>query len=430
MPCGLIIDSSISTSNFLFGFEIEKTMKSRLKLHFLLSTLYFFLMTSTALATPLFNYFKDREVDFFPVPIVESRPDRGNSYGLMPLILLTDQEKAMKAIFGVIGQYNSVTKFDGAVLAHFYPEADREFIFFAGASSRFAREFSFRFFDPHLTKKIYLECDVLFLKTPFGHFFGLGPLSNKNDQSNYTSRNFYFEPTFGYYLLKHLRTQFGFKYRTTDLLSRAMTQYPDTLGRYGSLPNVIDSSNMIYEVSVIFDNRHAGQISKKGSLAGITYLFSNRVMGSDFSFQGLRFDVVHLFSLLNDSLTTAFRFHVQKIFGRATPFYEMSGLGGPFELRAFTPNRFVDKGKVIFQLEERYKLLDWKLLGIPFEIHTDPFIEVGRVFDAFSHLGFNFWQPVGGLGIRLFVPPNVLGRIDLAFGADGFEVYTVLGYPF
>lgn len=99
-------------------------------------------------------------------------------------------------------------------------------------------------------------------------------------------------------------------------------------------------------------------------------------------------------------------------------------------MRAFTPGRFVDRGKIIFQVEERIRLLKWQLFGIPFEIHTDPFFELGRVFADFSDLNGGHWQPVGGLGLRLKVPPNVVARIDLAYGSDGFELYTMLGYPF
>ena len=99
-------------------------------------------------------------------------------------------------------------------------------------------------------------------------------------------------------------------------------------------------------------------------------------------------------------------------------------------MRAFTPGRFVDQGKIIFQLEERIRILKWKLFDIPFEIYTDPFFELGRVFKEFADLNGENWQTVTGLGLRLKVPPNVVARIDVSYGSDGVELYTQLGYPF
>ena len=377
----------------------------------------------------LFHYFKKHEVDIFPVPVFETRPDKGNSYGLMPVLLLSDDKNAIKAIFAAIGQYNTVTNFDTAALAYFYPEPEQELLFFGEFAQRYAREASVRFFDPHLGK-FYIESDVAYTKTPFGHFFGIGPERAEDDRSNFTSRNFRVDLTGGYYLVDHFRVNLTTRIHTTDLLNRAMTQYDDTLRRYGTLPNVVDSTNWINEISVAFDNRRDREFSKKGSVAEIGFLFSRKELLSDKNFSGFSFEGIHLMNFLSEKMTTALRFHFEQLFGNGIPFYELSTLGGPTELRSFTPLRFVDRGMIVFQIEERIRLFKWKLMGIPFEGYTDPFIELGRVFDSANHLGLDHWQPVGGLGLRLFVPPNVVGRIDFAVGSDGFEIYTALGYPF
>lgn len=376
------------------------------------------------------RYFKQHEIDIFPVPIFETRPDKGNSYGLMPVVLLSDKQNAIKAILAAIGQYNSVTKADFAGLAYFYPTAEREILFFGEAALAYAREVSFRFYDPHFYKKFYLEYDFQYLKTPFGHFFGIGPDRIEANRTNYTSRNFYSDLTTGYYLLDPIRINLGFRFHTTDLLNRAMEQFDDTLRFYGALPQVVDATNLIEEISAVFDNRANGVYSTKGTLARLAYFFSHKKLGSDQTFQGWNLETIQLFPLLKKRWGLALRFNFQEIFGDGVPFYELSNLGGPGELRAFTPLRFVDQGKILFQMEHRIQVFNWKLFGIPFDMNMDPFFEMGRVFDEISNLGFGHWQPVGGIGFRLFVPPNVVGRVDVAVGRDGMEIYTVLGYPF
>ena len=37
---------------------------------------------------------------------------------------------------------------------------------------------------------------------------------------------------------------------------------------------------------------------------------------------------------------------------------------------------------------------------------------------------------VGSVGLRAFVRPNVVGRIDLAAGGEGLKVYVEIGYPY
>jgi len=53
---------------------------------------------------------------------------------------------------------------------------------------------------------------------------------------------------------------------------------------------------------------------------------------------------------------------------------------------------------------------------------------IGQVydnFDLFSHV-----RITGGIGLRAWVHPNVVGRVDLAVSDEGFHAYVMLGYPF
>lgn len=378
----------------------------------------------------IFDYFKKKDFDIFPIPVFESRPDEGLTFGLMPVVLLADESQAIKAILAAIGQYNSVTNFGGAGLAYFYPEPDQEIQIYGEMAQRYAREATIRFYNPSLAERVFIESEFSYLKTPFGRFFGLGARRVEENQSNFTSRNFMFETTGGFFFWPHFRTNLGVRFHTVDLLNRAIEDIDDTLTRYGGLPEVVDSTNLLTKFSLVFDNRPELEYSKSGVMAKSSFFVSHKKFLSDKTFEGLNFEFIHLLPLIKNRLTSAFRIHLQDVFGQNIPFYEQSTLGGSEEFRAFTPLRFVDKGKIIFQVEERIRLFDARLFGKSFSVYTDPFIEAGRVFSSFSTLGFKNWQAVGGAGFRLFVPPNIIGRLDIALGADGMEIYTELGYPF
>lgn len=373
---------------------------------------------------------KNYDKDIFPVPVVETRPDEGQTYGVMPVLLFSDKEtKAIKAIFGAIGQYNSVKKWGGAGYAYFYPHPDQEIQFFGEFAQRYSRELTLRYFNPSFFDKYYLEGNFSYLKTPFGRFYGLGQQRSEGDESNFVAQNFLLDLTGGFYFFKKFRANLTEKFHTTDLQDHAMKSIPDTLTRYGALPEVVDSTNFIHKASLVFDTRAEREYSQKGAMASLAYSFSSKKLGSDKTFQGITFESIYLLPTIPKRMTTAARFDFQQMFGSHIPFYEMSSLGGDKEMRAFVPGRFVDKGKIALQIEERIKVAGWALLGIPFEVHVDPFFEVGQVFQNPSKLG-NHWKPLGGTGVRLFVPPNVVGRIDVAYGSDGLEIYTQLGYPF
>ena len=80
------------------------------------------------------------------------------------------------------------------------------------------------------------------------------------------------------------------------------------------------------------------------------------------------------------------------------------------------------------EVEQRIRFLQLHLFNVVSDWRVDPFVAVGQVydnFDLFSHV-----RVTGGIGLRAWVHPNVLGRVDLAVSDDGFHAYVVLGYPF
>jgi hypothetical protein len=60
---------------------------------------------------------------------------------------------------------------------------------------------------------------------------------------------------------------------------------------------------------------------------------------------------------------------------------------------------------------------------------ADPFVAAGQVF---SSLGRALSRPrlTTGVGLRAFIHPNLVGRVDLATGGEGLSVYVEIGYPY
>jgi hypothetical protein len=387
--------------------------------------------TSPSLLAP----FTNKDIDFFPVPVFETRPDEGESYGLMPVLVFADKEsKAITTILAAIGQYNSITKFSGATVFFYYPNAienpNEVFEFYFEFAQKYYRELDLHYFNPKFLDKFFLDSEFLWLKTPFGRFYGFGAGSTEAGESNFVSRNFSFDTTFGYYLHEKLRVNLTERFTTTDLLTRGISTVQDTLTTYGALPGVNDATNLIHKLSVSFDTRPNLDSSRKGTFVEGSYFFSIKDFLSDNNINGYSLEAKQLLPWWQGRTVTALRFYIQDMYGTGIPFNLQSGLGGAFEMRSFIPDRFRDTGKAVLTWEQRIKVWEHEFFGINVELHADPFIEVGRVFNHLQNFSFDDMQVVGGIGLRAFVPPNVLARIDIAVGSEGYNIYTMLNYPF
>jgi hypothetical protein len=381
------------------------------------------------------SFFKNKEIDFFPVPVFQTRPDEGVSYGAMPVVLFSEKEtKAIKVILALIGQYNEHKKVSFAHAGYFFPNPtgnpDQVFDYYFEWAQKFYREAGGHYLNPHMGEHFFLEASLIWMQTPYTRFFGYGPATTDAAESDYLFNNFNTKITFGYYILPQLRVNLSERLLIGDVKTRAITSVADTLTNFGALPGVRDSTTLVHRVSLTFDNRPTGINSKRGTFAEIGYITSLNGFVSDATFNGYSLEAVQLIPWLKERTITALRFSFQDLYGSNIPMYLQSTLGGDKELRSYMPNRFVDKSKAIFQVEQRIRLIHKAIFGIPVEFYADPFFEIGKVFNNLENFSLSDLQPVGGIGLRGVVPPNVVGRLDIGIGKNGYNVYTQLGYPF
>jgi hypothetical protein len=113
---------------------------------------------------------------------------------------------------------------------------------------------------------------------------------------------------------------------------------------------------------------------------------------------------------------------------RPIPFYDQASLGGEILMRGFPTDRFIDTGAWEVEMEQRIRLFQTHIFGVEADWRIDPFVAVGQVYGTdspFSHV-----RVATGAGLRMWVKPNVLGRVDLAYAGEGLKAYVVLDYPY
>ncbi len=383
------------------------------------------------------KFYKNSQSTLIPVPVFSTMPDEGQTYGIMPTMIITSKDgRDMKTIISPMGGYNSVIGTMGTMAILFYPTTNSTLSLFAGAAQKYYQEYELIYGDKRsIDGRFFYEVSGRFYRNPYGRFFGLGPNSPVSAKTFYSASTFQGRITGGYNFTDQFRAALTERYYYVNLMDPIAGRTPNTLAVYGPSQGVEDSRNLTNMMTVSFNSNGFNNetIPFSQAEAGGSFLFSSYGMGSKSSFTGtdwvakeaLSYGARRLFS-------TVLRIHYHQVFGDYIPFFEMPSLGGPNELRGYTEGRFVDKGAAIFQLEQRTHIAHINFFKrAAGDFYIDPFFELGEVFHSASNIALRNLQPVGGVGFRFIIPPSMIARVDVGFSREeNFQVFTTLNYPF
>jgi outer membrane protein assembly factor BamA len=162
---------------------------------------------------------------------------------------------------------------------------------------------------------------------------------------------------------------------------------------------------------------------------GFRFLFQNDCAGKflgnkNADYQRFTFDLRKFTLLFGSKDVLAFRLLIQKIGGARVPLYEMSVLGGGSEMnamRGFKLNRFMDRGKFLFNAEYRFPL--WKKLG------GNVFLDAGNLWSSWSEINMGKSVVDLGWGLRYYLH-NFVVRFDMGFSDEGVGIYFNFGHVF
>jgi len=183
-------------------------------------------------------------------------------------------------------------------------------------------------------------------------------------------------------------------------------------------------------LTFLYDNRDNLLTPRKGTYVSHYWELANNLHTRE-SDRWVRFalDARHLAPHADERGVFVARLLIDKVFSHDIPFYEQPMLGGENTLRGFGLNRFINANLYLINLEERVRVYEKRIFDNPIELEAAPFLDIGRVNNQFlRRLTRTQFNP--GAGIRVLSRPNVVGRIDAAYGKDGTNVFVGLDYPF
>ena len=105
-------------------------------------------------------------------------------------------------------------------------------------------------------------------------------------------------------------------------------------------------------------------------------------------------------------------------------------MGRETTLRGFGQSRFIDATALLLNFEERIPIKQLKASDYLIDLEVAPFLDVGRVMSGFSTRDVRNLQVNPGIGLEILARPHVVGRLDVAYGRDGPNLFVGLNYPF
>ncbi|MCA9420534.1 MAG: BamA/TamA family outer membrane protein [Nitrospira sp.] len=374
------------------------------------------------------------ETSSFVVPAFSTSKNDGQDFGLIAPILNSDEDGNLRSLIAPMLIHNSFLGVRGTLNYFHYWSGGRQMEAVGSYTEEIERKLKFRYQDPGFIEGLFfVDVGAQFFKNATKRFFGLGQITPKNNETNYTGREIQIHWNFGIHLNDVTRLSVNQRFRDVEIQPGGVDDEPYTKDRFPGDPGMKGAMILAHRLVFQYDSRDnlntptAGtRVEAFGELAQ-NFEFGK---GDDLLYFRSGLDIRHLIPSPSKRYIFVARAMVQLSFGDGIPFYEQSSLGGEDNLRGYGRDRFIDKHMVVFNVEERIHLFGLKMFNVSIECELAPFVDMGRTYPDFKFRQFHDWEITPGVGFRAIVRPNVMARVDWGYSREGGAVFAGLNYPF
>lgn len=366
------------------------------------------------------------------LPVIDTDPNRGTTGGVMPIWVLQEENSdRIRYIHAPSLTFNPTFRWIPTYRFYFYPDDDSALQARISASQQEERELMGMYQDGNLLgRDIDVDTKAQFNVDGARRFFGFGPDSPRTSEANYAE---------DYVLLRAggaipVREDSHWKLHAGD----AMTAFKIKNGRTPNLTAFRDRFPGLGPVhrqqtneltwGLLYDARDHGVTTSKGAYLNMSMGAAIRGLASAHDFTRYGFDG-RVFHPWKPGQVTAAALQYDQVMGNA-PFWMMSSLGGKESLRAYGEGRYVDRGAMTFNVEQRMTLMSVPLAGVTTDFELAPFAGVGTVFDTPGKASKRYARPVFGAAIRAVARPQVVGTMDFGYGQEGLKIFIDINYAF
>jgi len=369
---------------------------------------------------------------YFPIPAVSSSKNDGNDIGLIVPALITGPDGDLKYLVAPMIIYNSIVGTRGTLNLFRYDPGGRELRAVASWSETIERRFQFNYVDPGFSNGRYsVAVSAAHFKNATVRFFGLGPTTGQNDETNYTASETRANWKFGVHANEVTQIAVSQRLRHMEGIQRGATDLPFTGSMFPTVSGAQGATILGERISFFYDTRNSLVTPTDGmSIMAYAEMNHNFRQGAEPLYSRYEIEIKKMFASESKRAILVIRGDLQATIGTDVPFYELSSLGGQNNLRGYGVDRYIDKQLVALSIEERIHVLRTRLAGVTADFEIAPFLDTGQVFNSFKDVSFKDYRITPGVGFRGIIRPNVVGRIDYGYSREGGAVFAGLDFPY
>jgi hypothetical protein len=383
-------------------------------------------------AARIMTYTKNNNL-FVWLPAIATDPNAGPTYGVLPVTVISNPvTNHIRHLLAPSYTYNSIFG-QTATMRYFYYPTDESQLYTIGSFSQHTnREIKVRYENTAAWDGMgYVYAEGAHDVDASDRFYGLGPGTHSQDETGYTAGDTYARGDIGLNFFKYWRASTGIRFRTMDVDHTIVPGVNDLANAFPTLAGLGTKNTVAYECRLFMDSRDYPITPSRGSSGEVWFEKTFQTLGSDSIFIRYGAEAKHFFIWENhpDQVTVIHGLY-EWVNGPYIPFYELTSVGGRDTLRGFGEGRFTDRGRMVFNVEQRMRIASLTMMGIKTNFEIAPFIDGGEVFPTLPQAEIRNFHPVYGTAFRAAVKPNVVGSVDVGVGNEGPAVFVGINYPF
>lgn len=367
---------------------------------------------------------------FVWLPAISTDPNTGPTVGLMPVMVLADpQSKHIRHLIAPSYTYNALFGQTVTSRYYYYPTDESQLYNALSYSQHENREVKIRYENTAANDgTLYLRGEAFYNADASLRFFGIGQ-SHEADETGFTGKNGTVRGSAGINFGKAWRATIGGRFQSFTTDTDVIENTIDLRQRFPTVPGVGTNKTITSEFRLLYDTRDSGVTPSMGSSGELFVEKTTQALGSDSDYFRYGLEGKRLFPWTGKHIT-AVRAVYEKVNGSFIPFYELPAVGGRNTLRAYGDGRFVDRGRLVANIEHRIIFSQLSLMGIQTNFEASPFFDLGTVFPNISEIQRKNLRPAYGAAFRAAVKPNVVGDVEVGIGKEGTAVFVDINYPF
>lgn len=272
------------------------------------------------------------------------------------------------------------------------------------------------------------------------HFYGIGPNTSRGDGTSYRMERTTLDVLGGRKFLTTWNVKGKFAFENVNITNgedggRGIIDEIFVRTGRQRIPALGGDEILSWGFDLEHDNRDSRDLPLEGGYQRAHFSYSKGLESSSGYFK-YRLEAAHFFKLFSERRALGLRWlaeHNDEVGGRDVPFFGMARLGGYGTYprlgdthRGFTRDRFYDESLLLFNLEYRWTVWeyrDWKMDSVFFW-------DEGQVFEEWSHLQIEDFSPSYGLGFRISMEGEIVLTLEIARSSEGTQFYVKTRTPF